>query len=175
MNPIVFDSLHRYAIKNNLDEKNLFKTYSNYLFKNKNYLLLLEFMSSCDFYDVKFDFEFVEYLIKNYEIVKSHFNEKFCELKEVKYILCFIKMFKYQEEPTSEELYFVFDSPFTSYLLGLMYESTRNSKKHCGRTISKCLDFLYEKEKDLNIKKDVLNLYKSEFVKFWCMLDKEMI
>ncbi|KAF9764318.1 hypothetical protein NGRA_0660 [Nosema granulosis] len=173
MNPVVFDFLFRYARKNNLDTSNLFRIYSNHLLENESYFLLLEFMTTCGFYDVKFSCEFVEFIIVNYDDVKKHFNDCFSSLPALKYVRCFIRLFKEQIEPNKEELEIVFNNSYTLYLFRIVFELTTKAKTHCARTISKCMDFLYEKEKDLTLGSSELNLYKSEFLNFLCILNSK--
>lgn len=173
LNPIVFDFLFRYARKNHLDTFNLLHLYSNHLLEERNYLLLIEFMTSCDFYNVKFTPEFVEFLINHYCEISHCFNDTFNNLPVGKYIKTFIRLFRDQEEPTRNDLDIIFDSSYTLYIFPSIFELTSKAERHCARTISKCMDFLYEKEKDLNLGQAELNSYKSEFLNLLCILNSK--
>ncbi|KAK6090716.1 hypothetical protein P3W45_000439 [Vairimorpha bombi] len=164
MNPVIFDFLHRYAKRNNLELSSLLEIYMNYLLQKKDFYNYCIFVNSYKLTNFVVQNDFVHFLLTNFSSIEIFLTDDFKNSDLGKYVVLFNNIITKDNSPKKEDLEYLFSHSFTPHCFFILLGSIVVKENPSEGLLIKCLDLLFNKEKDLLVDKKDITSYKIKLV-----------
>lgn len=164
MNPVIFDFLQRYAIRNNFNLDGLNKTYANCLLKQRNFIDYLKFINNEHLADFDVTTDFLNFIFENYNEVKEHFNNSFLKTELGLYLILLDKLINGHIELWEDEISAFLQHKYTFNYIRKILDIFIESKNISELVLIKILDFILHKHKDLILDNKDTNIYKIKLI-----------